>query len=206
MLSDTLVSWRCFSITALCPRFFSEKLLEVLERVVCRWLDLESHLLSGLAARTLACAPLAHQLHREVGCKITRLSRDTSPSCHCRHRWDPEAAVLLARLSHPGLHCPGTAAPSHHPGPLGPGVGPVCRAGAVQCRSHSQACPVSFISCSSFHSPDSLHLHPASSHGCLMVGQASPSKVSIAFPSYAVKPEHNFPGCHSNSTEKAYYL
>lgn len=111
MLSDTLVSWRCFSITTLCPRFFSGKLLEVLERVVCRWLDLESHLLSGLAARALACAPLAHQLHREVGCKITRLSRDTSPSCHCRHRWDPEAAVLLARLSHPGLHCPGTAAP-----------------------------------------------------------------------------------------------
>lgn len=64
MLSDILVSWRCFSITALCPRFFSGKLLEVLECVVVSsWLDLESHLLSGLAARALACGPLAHQLH-----------------------------------------------------------------------------------------------------------------------------------------------
>lgn len=104
MLSDTLVSWRCFSITALCPRFFSGKLLEVLKCVVSRWLDLDSHLLSGLAARALACGPLAQQLHREVGCKITRLDRDTSLPCHCRHHWDLEAALLLARLSHPGLH------------------------------------------------------------------------------------------------------
>lgn len=91
--------------------------------------------------------------------------------------------MLLARLSHPGLHTASTAAPSHHPGPLGPGMGPVCRAGAVQCRSHSQVCPIPFISCSSLHQPGSLHPCPASSHECLMVGQASPSKESIAFPS-----------------------
>lgn len=125
MLSNTLVSWRCFSIPALCPRFFSGKLLEVLERVVSRWLDLESHLLPGLAARALACGPLAHQLQREVGCKITRLGRDTSLSCHHRHRWDPEAVVLLARLSHPGLHTASTARAQQHPaitqGLWGPG-------------------------------------------------------------------------------------
>lgn len=114
MLSDTLVSWRCFSITG-SSRSFSGKLLEVLERVVSRWLDLEFHLLSGLAARALACGPLAHQLHREVGCKITRLGRDTSHSCHCRHCWDREAAVLLARLSHPGLHTASTAHAQQHP-------------------------------------------------------------------------------------------
>lgn len=125
MLSNTLVSWRCFSITALCPRFFSGKLLEVLERVVSRWLDLESHLLPGLAARALACGPLAHQLQREVGCKITRLGRDTSLSCHHRHRWDPEAVVLLARLPHPGLHTASTVRAQQHPaitqGLWGPG-------------------------------------------------------------------------------------
>lgn len=47
---------------------------------------------------------------------------------------------------------------------------------------------------------------PAWSRGCLTGGQAPPSKESIAFPSSAVKPEHNFPGCHSNSSGKAYYL
>lgn len=37
-------------------------------------------------------------------------------------------------------------------------------------------------------------------------GQAPPSEESIAFLSSAVKPEHNFPGCHSNSSGKAYCL
>lgn len=208
MLSNTLVSWRCFSIPALCPRFFSGKLLEVLERVVSRWLDLESHLLPGLAARALACGPLAHQLQREVGLEKVRqrhipfLSPQTSLGS--RGSRAPCQAVP-SRAAH-SQHCPCTAAPSHHPGPLGPRMGLVCRAGAVQRRSHSQVSPVPLISCSSLRLPGLLPLCPASSHGCLMVGHASPSKESVAFPSHAVKPEHNFPGCHSNSTEKAYYL
>lgn len=70
MLSNTLVSWRCFSITALCPRFFSGKLLEVLEHVVSRRLDLESHLLPGLAARALACGPLAHSCREKLAARL----------------------------------------------------------------------------------------------------------------------------------------
>lgn len=107
MLSDTLVSWRCFTLTALCPRFFSGKLLEVLERVVSRWLDLESHLLPDLAARTLACGPLAHQLPREAGCRITGSGRDTSLSCH-----SDIAGIQRQPCSLPG--CPVQGCTSQH--------------------------------------------------------------------------------------------
>lgn len=46
---------------------------------------------------------------------------------------------------------------------------------------------------------------PASSRGHLTGRQAAPAEESIAFPSSAVKPERNFPGCHSSSSGEAYY-
>lgn len=151
-------------------------MLEVLERVMRSRLGREPLLLPGLAAGTLSYPFASHLL---LGLHLPGLPQSAS-TC-------PQNRLLVCTT--PGLRRTGAGRTGRQVG------GWVDGQMSPAWQSFPKAAQRGVLRCC-----------PASSHGCLTGGQAPPSKESIAFLTSAVKPEHNFPGCHSNSTGKAYYL